>query len=528
MSYLGAAFFFGLAAAWAGGRGVVSPATRALARVGVAASVFFLVVAIGEGLWCFYCIGAHVANLGAWLIAERQGERSRTGLRATPSLISFAAVALVVAGSLTLLDARTRRHAATTAERELAESAARLSEPTETASRPGRLAGRYRAGPENARVRVVVFTDYQCPDCRLVESRIEALLAERSDVSVTIRHFPFCTDCNPRAGRTLHPNACRAARAAEAAGLLAGPEGFWRMHRWLFDRAGAFGEADLRAALPALGFDPERFLAEMMSDRALAPISGDIDEAFGVGLGTTPMIFINGVELRGWSAPDALRRAADAAASAPQAEAAMDVPPGALDKLVNDWLEQPRASLPPGPRPWVRGSDGAKVRVVLFGDYQEPNCAEADSLLRGIVAGRSDASYQFRHFPLNPSCNPIARVAPHPLACRMAAAAEAAGSAGGDGAFWAAHEWLFANQRKFTDHGFMGALRPLGVEFTSLAEASAAPEIAGRILADCRAAEAVGVTEVPLIFVNERRVPRWTYQGLPVLGAIVDRAAAGE
>jgi len=491
-------------------------------------SVFFLVIAAGERLWCVYCIGAHLANLVAWVCAERLAGRARAGtVRAAPAMISFTICAVVVGGALAATDALTRRHAAARAERDLAESSARLSVPRGAEQRAEGSAGRYRRGADGARVRVVVFTDYQCPDCRVMDAQVESLLAARPDVSVSVRHFPFCTECNPRAERNLHTNACRAARAAEAAGALAGAEGFWRMHRWLFGRSGEFSDAQLRLALGPMGFDAERFMAEMNSERALGAIRSDIDEAFGVGLGATPMVFINGVELRGWNAPEALRRAAEAAASAP-GDTPSDVPPGALDKLVADWLAQPKSNIPPGPIARVKGGPDAGVRLVLFGDYQEPNCAAADALLRKIASERADASYQFRHFPLYPSCNPVARVAPHPLACRMAAAAEAAGDAGGDAAFWVAHEWLFANQRKFTDHGFQGALRPLGVEFKSLAEASSTPEIAGRILADCRAAEAVGVTEVPQVFVNERRVPRWMYDGLPVMEAIVERAGGGE
>ena len=57
---------------------------------------------------------------------------------------------------------------------------------------------------------------------------------------ISIRYFPFNSDCNPFVTKTLHSNACWAARAAETAGMLWGPEGFWKMHVWLFDRRGVF------------------------------------------------------------------------------------------------------------------------------------------------------------------------------------------------------------------------------------------------------------------------------------------------
>ncbi len=526
VSYLGTAFFCGVVVAWIAGRGAMSGALLALVRLGVAASVFFVVVSIGERLLCAYCLAVHGANFIGWIAAERAagpGGAPRVRLRRT--LASFAVGAALVGVALAVLDVRSRRAAAATAEKNLAVSTEALrGAPGSDAARS--FGGRFPLGPDHARVRVVIFTDYQCPDCRLIESQVEALIRARPDVSLSVKHFPFCTECNPRAERNLHPNACWAARAAEAAGALGGPDGFWRVHRWLFDRGGAFTDAELRAALPGLGFDADRFVAEMSSDRTLNVVRADIDEAFGVGLSTTPMIFINGVELKGWTAPDALSRAAEAAASS--SSPATDRPPEALTKLVADWLEQPRSVIPPVPHPWVRGTANAHVRVVLFGDYQEPNCAEVDALLRKLAAERPDTSYEFRHFPLDPACNPIATSNLHPMACRMSIAAESAGAAGGEAAFWTAHEWIFGHQRTFTDHGLRAALEPLGVTPQSLANASVGPGIAGRILADCRAAEAVGVTGIPYIFVNDRRVPRWTYEGLPVMEAIVKRAAQGE
>src|SRR6185295_4441596 len=81
---------------------------------------------------------------------------------------------------------------------------------------PTLFTGRYRMGPEVAPIRVVMFTGYQCPDCRKMEPQVEELLKTRKDVSISIKHFPFCPDCN-RHTPMMQPNGCWAARAAEAA-----------------------------------------------------------------------------------------------------------------------------------------------------------------------------------------------------------------------------------------------------------------------------------------------------------------------
>ncbi len=76
-----------------------------------------------------------------------------------------------------------------------------------------------------------MLTDYQCIDCQKVEREIEEILASRSDVSLSVKHYPMCAEaapgvpCNPYVKQTLHANACWAARAAEAAGILKGDQG---------------------------------------------------------------------------------------------------------------------------------------------------------------------------------------------------------------------------------------------------------------------------------------------------------------
>ena len=90
--------------------------------------------------------------------------------------------------------------------------------------------GRYRRGPEVAPVRIVLFTDYQCPDCDQLDQLLEGLIEGRPDVAVSVKHFPFSKACNPNVPRELHPNACWAARAAVEEGKQRWLVGVWAMH----------------------------------------------------------------------------------------------------------------------------------------------------------------------------------------------------------------------------------------------------------------------------------------------------------
>src|SRR5262249_33654308 len=110
-------------------------------------------------------------------------------------------------------------------------------------------------------------------------------------------------------------NACMAARAAETAGKLYGPAGFWKMHAWLFEHSGSFDDGNFAGFLQGLGFDPQPFQQTMLTMDMLAPVQDDIKEGDKLGIKSTPMMFVNGVEIRGWGSDAyALKNAVDAVA----------------------------------------------------------------------------------------------------------------------------------------------------------------------------------------------------------------------
>ncbi|RMF82317.1 MAG: hypothetical protein D6744_06160, partial [Planctomycetota bacterium] len=461
-SFLGLAYYLGLLAAIVATRGRVSPGLKWFVRLGVVATIGFIGVALIERLICPYCLGAHTGFLCFAVAAEWAASKTRAlslGARrgATVALSTF----LVATLALFPMRARAVAAAERAAERELAESTARLTSPqTEdvavvappdeaadggpvadgSASAPTTAApppvvvesepaspwgpegftGRYRIGPAKAPIRIVILSDYQCPDCKKIERDVRALLEERDDISFSAKHFPMCTECNPHITRNMHPNACQAARAAEAAGILGGDAAFWQIHHWLFDVGGVFTARTLRAKLDELAFDYNEFLRVMQSDEVLGLIQADIDEGMALGLHFTPMIFINGVELRGWQAPNALRRAVTALArtNPPPLTAAADHPPLAKQKYIEDWRTQPTLRLRDAVE-HTRGPEDARVAVVVFGDYQEENTRRVDAIFAELSRS-TPMRYSFRHFPFDADCNPHVRTTRFEGSCRAA------------------------------------------------------------------------------------------------------------
>jgi protein-disulfide isomerase/uncharacterized membrane protein len=578
VSYLGFAYFTAALLAWCLARGALPQAVRFVARLGALGSAGFCIIIAIEKLLCAYCLAAHVGNFAFWLTLE--ATRRRTPRR-SPALVGGMGAFIFVTAVLALFDRRASARAAAEAETERGQAVQQMIQrthpttapATQPATRPAApetqpttrpapapattpvttpatapppaipsagFIGRYPWGPLEAPVRVVMFTGYQCPDCAYIERQVQALQRERKDVCISIKHFVFNADCNAGIKKTLHPNGCWAARAAEAAGILWGSEGFWKLHHWLFERKGEFVTTqELEDGIRSFGYDPNGFVATMTSDRTMQIVKADAAEAEKLGIHFTPMIFVNGVELKGWDAPMALvKTVEDLAATNPPARGpAGDHPPLALEKYIADWREQTPLTLPPDPQPWTFGPDDAALKIVLWGDYQEPGTADMDGIIRAYAAEKKNVQYTYRHFPFNSDCNPNLAERRFPQACLAARAAEAAGQLGGPIGFWRMHAWLMENRTRVDDETLRAVAQRMEfdpivlfalLETDEIKRRIEEDTIAGKQLPRLRLGMPPGIHGIPSIFINNKFVPRSRLDDKPVLREILEAAASGK
>lgn len=548
VSLVGFSYFVGMAHAWVVGAfdRRIGSLVIWIARLGLIASLGFVVITIVEKLPCVYCLVCHGANAGFWIAAELAARRTTGKAGGTVRWLgaaSFGALAGVFAVALAGLGLRwesVKHDVMAKAEQDRAAAAAQViaagSKPPDSKAAPSSkpFTGRYRWGPEKAVARIVIYSDYQCQDCKRIEGEVRAIMASRADVSVSAKHFPFCQDCNKYAPK-LHDNACWAARAAEAAGILGGDAAFWKMHAWLFDNNGVFANNEaLRPAAAAAGVDFDALVRTMTGEETLNRVKADIEEAWGLGMYRTPMIFINGVEMKGWINGQAVARTVEqvVAAGLKPAGPEQDRPPTAMEKIVLDWKENPRLPAPPRARTWAKGPENAPVRVLLFVDYQVAQTAEADALAQSILAKRPAGSwrYEVRYFPFSRECNPAVAAnhpAQRPMSCKSARAAEAAGMLGGVDAFWKMHAWLLANRDRVSDQALSDAAPALGLESAALLRAMNDAATSSAITNDLAAARATQVGGVPIFIVNDRQVRLWKMDsGEPTLDRIIEAAAA--
>ena len=160
-------------------------------------------------------------------------------------------------------------------------------------------------GPANAPVTIVEFTDFQCPACAAMHPVIEEVLKSYGDrVRFVVRDFPL----------DRHENARKAAEAANAANAQGK---FFEYIAILFKRQNALDVPSLKKYASEIGLDRARFDAALDRSMYQAEVKRDIEDGEMYGVGVTPTIFVNGVQLRNLS-PEGLKAAIDRATATPK------------------------------------------------------------------------------------------------------------------------------------------------------------------------------------------------------------------
>ena len=138
----------------------------------------------------------------------------------------------------------------------------------------------------------------------------------------------------------------------------------------------------------------------------------------------------------------------------------------------------------------VAGPADAPLELVMYGDFQCPYCAAAQSIVRRVrerLDGR--LRFAFRHMPL----------AVHPDAANAAQAAEAAAA---QGAFWPMHDALYAGRGRLALDDLAAHAAAIGIDGARVREEVVAAVHAERVARDEASALAAGVSATPAFFVN--------------------------
>ncbi len=151
-------------------------------------------------------------------------------------------------------------------------------------------------GKPDARIRIVEYSDYQCPYCSMTHFALrKAVESWPDDVSLMHVQFPLDDSCNVLVTRPFHEHACEAARAAVCADRQ---DRFWDMNDWLFTHQRRIGNQPWGDIAGENGLDVQKFEACMADPASLDVVREDIEKAslttfVKQGSVGTPIIFIN-------------------------------------------------------------------------------------------------------------------------------------------------------------------------------------------------------------------------------------------
>ena len=152
----------------------------------------------------------------------------------------------------------------------------------EVSADPSRLKGK-----PDAPVRIVEFSDFQCPYCQAVEPTLKELLAKYDGrVSLGYRDFPL-------------PMHSQAQLAAEASRCAADQGKFWEYHDLLLSNPSMLHEPGLIENARKLGLDEKEFVSCLKTGKFRDQVQSDAQEGEQAGVRGTPAFFINGIYLSG-------------------------------------------------------------------------------------------------------------------------------------------------------------------------------------------------------------------------------------
>jgi protein-disulfide isomerase len=158
------------------------------------------------------------------------------------------------------------------------------------------------------------------------------------------------------------------------------------------------------------------------------------------------------------------------------------------------------SKIPIGNSP-VKGPDDAPVTIVEFSDFQCPFCSKGEDRLKKVRENFGEkVKVVFKHYPL-------------PFHKQAKEAAYAAMAAGEQGKFWAMHDLLFKNQKKFADGkmkemaiSWAKQIDGLDVDKFKKAYSNNQSEYDKQIQKDQKLGRNLGVKGTPHFFINGERL----------------------
>ena len=148
------------------------------------------------------------------------------------------------------------------------------------------LAGRPFKGNPEAKIKIVEFSDFQCPYCDRARIEISKVVAAfPNDVVYYFLHFPLDS----------HPEARNAAIAAECANRQGK---FWELHDKMFENQAQISATSIDQMASHVGLDGVKYNACKTDPEVAKLVEADLAQGEDAGVEGTPAFFINGIQFQ--------------------------------------------------------------------------------------------------------------------------------------------------------------------------------------------------------------------------------------
>lgn len=167
------------------------------------------------------------------------------------------------------------------------------------------LTGQPTRGPEDAKVTVVVISDFQCPACRHYSEIYEKTIAPQygDKIKMVFLNFPL---------ERIHPWAMDAAIASECV-FNQKPEAFWKLHDKFFENQSEIVPTNLLDKVISFvdgeGIDTAALKTCIEGRQTEEAVKADMKQGNDIGLRGTPTYIVNNKLLNSGLTPQAIEQA---------------------------------------------------------------------------------------------------------------------------------------------------------------------------------------------------------------------------
>lgn len=159
-----------------------------------------------------------------------------------------------------------------------------------------------------------------------------------------------------------------------------------------------------------------------------------------------------------------------------------------------------QATLTTSPTDAWKGNPKSTVAVVEFADFECGYCKRASGELKRLYEAYGDrVLFVYKHFPMDPKCNPGVKNPKHRKACVAAMAGVCAQE---EGVFWAFHDLAFKNQHDLDPEDLIAYATHAGADPTTFRACLESGRTQDRVVADGTLGAALELHGTPRIWVN--------------------------